>query len=93
MNKRRALPRKGTLERVKLDAFCGGVCCCLSAALYDDTGTSTQYLEAASACDLPALLAFAKRENDPELPRLRQAAKAIRDRDRAWERMERRRAS
>jgi hypothetical protein len=73
------LPRKGTIERVKLDAFMGGVCCALSAAFYGkDAGTDTYYLEVVGSVGAEDLLAYAIREKDMELPRIRAAIRHMR---------------
>lgn len=78
---KRSLPKLGTRERIKLDAFLGGFCCCLSAAFYGDDGTSTYYVEAVSTCGGDDLLAYARRERDMELPNIRRAVKEIRRRE------------
>jgi hypothetical protein len=77
--KTKPLPKKGTMERAQLDAFYGGYCCALSAALNGDDGTSTEYVEAVVACGMEGLLAYAIREDEMELPNIRRAVKSHRD--------------
>lgn len=94
MSTPRKLPRRGTLERARLDAFFGGYCCALSAACYGDDGTSTSYVEAVAAAGADELLAYARREDEMELPKIRAAVESIKRRERRQADMEaRRRAS
>ena len=68
------------LTRERLDAFLGGYCCCLSAALNGDDGTSMSYIEAVAAAGAKELLAYAKREDEMELPRIIRAVAEMRAR-------------
>ena len=68
------------LTRERSDAFLGGYCCCLSAALNGDDGTSMSYIEAVAAAGAKELLAYAKREDEMELPRIRRAVAEMRAR-------------
>lgn len=52
------------VERARFDAFYGGYCCALSAALYGDDGTSPGYLEALGAVSEPELLGYVRRNPD-----------------------------
>jgi hypothetical protein len=81
---REHLPRKGSTERIRLDAFYGGVCCALQAGFYLDSGTGTGYLEVVGSVGPRDLLNYARREQDPELPNIRRAVKSLRDADRRW---------
>lgn len=72
---------KRAAERRERDAFYGGYCCALTAALFGDDGTSTGYVEAVGAVDARELLNFARRNNDRELPNIRRAIRSIAHRD------------
>lgn len=73
-------------SKKELDAFYGGYCCCLSAALYGDDGTSPGYLEALAAVGAEELLAYAKRTKDMERKRIANGVRFLRkrERDRQW---------
>jgi hypothetical protein len=71
------------MDRVKLDAFMFGVCCALSAAFYgEDAGTEAYYVDVVASVGEDDLLAYAIRERDIELPRIRAAIRRIKDRER-----------
>lgn len=74
------LPDRGTVERVKWDAFYGGVCCALAAAFYLGDGTDVGYLEVVGSVGPRELLNYARREDDPQLGNLRRAVRRIEER-------------
>lgn len=69
------LPKKGTVERIKMDAFFGGVCVSLGAAFHLGSGTETDYLEVVGSVGPRDLLGYAIRERDSELPKIRRAVR------------------
>lgn len=75
MSTAKVLPRKGTMERERWDAFYAGVCCTLAAGFYLDNGTGTCYLEVVGSVGARDLLNYARRDGDPELPNIRRAVR------------------
>jgi hypothetical protein len=87
--RRDGAPRANHRRRVRGDvaaparafqAFFGGYCSALSAALYGDDGTATHYVEAIEAAGAEKVLRWARANDEMELPRIRQAVKCIRER-------------
>lgn len=61
-----------------MDSFYAGYCWALSAAIPEpESGTHTHYVEAVKAAGAKELLAFARRTDDSELPRIRQAIRVL----------------
>lgn len=76
-------------ERRELDCFYGGFSCALSAALYMESGTDVQYREAMGTIHVHEFYLWARRNQDMELPRIRQYLRGERRRDEANAEIER----